>query len=44
MAIATILKAAVWSNATTFNRFYNKPLQTQTNFGQTILDATLSNA
>ena len=31
--LGTILKAAGWSNATTFNKFYNKPLQGEHNFG-----------
>lgn len=39
MDIATILEAAGWSNATTFNKFYNKPLHTKNNFGQALLDA-----
>ena len=33
----TILKAPGWSNATTFNMFYNKPLQQENNFGKNLL-------
>ena len=39
--IATILQAAGWANASTFNRFYNKPLQTDDNFGQVLLDSCI---
>ena len=41
MDIATILQAAGWANASTFNRFYNKPLQTDDNFGQVLLDSCI---
>lgn len=37
----TILKAAGWSNATTFNKFYNKPLQQENNFGNDLLGSLL---
>ncbi len=37
--LATILRAAGWSKATTFNKFYNKPLQVQNNFGKDLLDS-----
>ena len=37
--IATILQAACWPNASMFNRFYNKPLQTGNNFGQVLSDS-----
>ena len=30
--LATILQATGWSNATTFNKFYNKPVQVKNNF------------
>ena len=39
--IANILQAAGWANASTFNRFYNKPLQTDDNFGQVLLDSCI---
>ena len=35
--LGTILKAAGWSNATPFNKFYNKPLQGEHNFGEDYL-------
>ena len=41
MDIATILQAAGWANASTFNRFYNKPLQTEDNFGHVLIDACI---
>ena len=44
MDIATILEAAGWSNATTFTKFYNKPLLTRNNFGQALLDAFPQNS
>ncbi len=37
--LATILQAAGWSKATTFNKFDNKPLQVQNNFGKDLLDS-----
>lgn len=39
--IATILQAAGWTSALTFNKFHNKPLQTKSSFGEALLDSSL---
>ena len=37
--ITKILESAGWSNATTFNKFYNKPVNDSNNFGQLLLSS-----
>ena len=37
VSITTIMKAASWSNASTFRQFYNKPIQTEDEFALAIL-------
>lgn len=44
MPIATILETAGWSNATTFNKFYNKPLGNGNNFGQLLLSSVTNSS
>ena len=37
--ITTIMESVSWSNATTFNTFYNKPVDNANNFGQLLLSS-----
>ena len=37
--ITKILESAGWSNTTTFNKFYNKPVNDSNNFGQLLLSS-----
>ena len=41
--LETILQAAGWSNATTFTKFYNKPVQVKNNFDRDLLDSLPQN-
>lgn len=42
LSLATILKAGGWSNAMTFARYYNKPLDMDNNFGSVVLSSVYS--
>ena len=42
MSVDAILEAAGWSNAKTFQKYYNKPLQSKTEFGYLLLQASTS--
>ena len=38
--IKEILSVAGWNNATTFNRFYNRDIQQQRSFSDSLLDSS----
>ena len=42
ISVDAILEAAGWSNAKTFQKYYNKPLQLKTDFGYLLLQASTS--
>ena len=42
ISVDAILEAAGWSNAKTFQKYYNKPLQSKTNYGYLLLQASTS--
>ena len=39
ISIATIMKSSLWSQESTFTKFYNKPVEPQENFGAELLKA-----
>ena len=42
ISIDAILEAAGWTNATTFQKYYNKPLRSENHFGHSLLQASIS--